>query len=106
MSDLLAYLLGSMGLTVLIVWPDEGPSAWIRERILRRILPGKARQILDCYICLSFWTSLMLSPAWWYTCREFWCWFGCLMTPALFWLVLRPGTSSERSSSEANTDES
>ena len=32
LSGLLAYLLSGMGLTVLIVWPQAGPGAWLRDR--------------------------------------------------------------------------
>jgi len=36
--------------------------------------------------------GLILSPPWWLMSGENWAWAGCLMTPALFWLVLRnPG---------------
>jgi len=92
LTYLTSFLVASMGLTVLIVWPQEGPGAWVRERALRRVLPGKAKEVLDCYICLGFWSGLVLSPAWWLMCREHWVWGGCLMTPALFWLVLRNPT--------------
>jgi hypothetical protein len=56
-ADFLAYLLSSMGLTILIVWPQTGPSAWVRERVLRRALPGRAKEVLDCYICCGFWAG-------------------------------------------------
>ena len=65
MGDLpsfLAYLLSAMGLTVLVVWPQTGPGAWLRERLLRRSLPPRFREILDCYICCGFWSGLALSP--------------------------------------------
>jgi hypothetical protein len=94
MSYLVSFLLSSIGLTVLIVWPPDGPGAWVRESVLRRALPGKSKETLDCYICTGFWSGLVLSPVWWLMCRERWTWSGCLMTPALFWLVLRnPGNS-------------
>ena len=89
MAYLLGYLLASMGLTILVVWPQDGPGAWVRESVLRRLLRGQAKSVLDCYICMSFWSGLMLSPLWWWMCREPWTWAGCLMTPSLFWLVLR-----------------
>ncbi len=97
---LLTYLLTAMGLTILIVWPSTGPSAWVRERLLRRVLPAKGKEVLDCYICLSFWSSLLLSPVWWVLSRQAWCWLGCLMTPAVFWLVLRPGAEPQSASTE------
>ncbi len=78
-----------MGLTVLIVWPQDGVGAWVRENVLRKILPGKSKEVLDCYVCTGFWSGLVLSPLWWLMCRERWTVSGCLMTPALFWLVLR-----------------
>lgn len=66
---LLAYLLAAMGLTVLVVWPASGPSAWMRDRILRRLLWPSARGVLDCYICLSPWAALALAPLWWWQMR-------------------------------------
>lgn len=95
MANLVALALSSMGLTILIVWPQGGPGAWLRERLLRPLLPGKTKDVLDCYICLSFWTGLLLSPVWWFCTHEFWSWAGCLMTPALFWLALRNPTDGE-----------
>jgi hypothetical protein len=66
----------------------------VREQVLCTILPGKSKEMLDCYVCTGFWSGLVLSPVWWLMCRERWTWSGCLMTPALFWLVLRnPGNS-------------
>ena len=88
-SDLLAYLLSAMGLTVLVVWPQTGPGAWLRERVLRPSIPPRFRGVLDCYICCGFWSGLALSPLWWVLERRLWCCTGCLMVPCLFWLVLR-----------------
>ena len=65
LAEYLAYLLSSVGLTVLLVWPQTGPGAWVRDRVLRRLLPRRARDVLDCYICLGFWVGLALSPIWW-----------------------------------------
>lgn len=90
MCDLLAYLLASMGLTVLVVWPQKGPGAWLRDKLLRSVLPASSTEVLDCYICCSFWCSLLLSPLWWAICGRAWYGTGCLMTPGLFWLLLRP----------------
>ena len=97
MACLLSYLLSSMGLTVLIVWPQDGPGAWVREGVLRPALPEKAKGVLDCYVCLGFWSGLALSPVWWSMCREPWTWAGCLMTPALFWIALRSPTAEKES---------
>jgi hypothetical protein len=88
LTYLLSFLMSSMGLTVLIVWPQDGPSAWLRERVLRRVLWGKAGQVLDCYVCLGFWSGLVFSPVWWFAFRQHWAFAGCLMTPAMFWLIL------------------
>ena len=38
--ELIAYLLASVGLTVLIIWPEGGPGAFFREKVLRRVLPA------------------------------------------------------------------
>jgi len=84
-----------MGLTILIVWPDEGPSAWLRENIFRPLLPGKAKGVLDCYICLGFWAGLVMSGLWWIWYREPWLWFGPLMVSAAFWLALRPSKEGQ-----------
>jgi hypothetical protein len=80
-----------MGATILIVWPVDGPGAWIRDRLLRPTLPGKAKAALDCYICLGFWCGLGISLPWWLWYREPWVWLGCLMVPTVFWLVLGQG---------------
>ncbi len=89
MTCLLTFLLASMGLTVLIVWPEHGPVATFREATLRSALSASLAGVLDCYVCLSFWMGLLLSPLWWAWFRESWCLLGCLMPPALFWIVLQ-----------------
>jgi hypothetical protein len=94
MTYLLTFLLSSLGLTVLIVWPQDGPGAWVREQLLRKCLPGKAKEVLDCYVCTGFWSGLLLGPAWRLMSGEPWTWAGCLMTPAVFWLLLRPQVPS------------
>ncbi len=90
---MLIYVFSAMGLTILIVWPAQGPSAWIRDQVLRRMLWPAARGVLDCYICLSFWMALALAPLWWHWTHCRWVWAGPLMLPAVFWLVLRPWES-------------
>lgn len=91
LANLFTLLLSAVGLTVLIVWPQTGPSAWLRERVLRPLLHARVREVLDCYVCLGFWTGLALSPLWWTFSGEPWCWAACLMTPAVFWFVLNGG---------------
>ncbi len=88
MTNLAAYLLSSVGLTVLVIWPEGGPAAFLREKILRRLLPKPVAGVLDCYICFSFWAGLLLSIPWWFIYHRPWVWFGCLMPPGLFWLVM------------------
>lgn len=90
LTSLLAFLLSSLGLTVVIVWPQDGPSAWFRERLLRPRLSSAVVGVLDCYICCGFWVGLLLAPIWWIFAHEPWLWSGCLMTPGVFWLILRP----------------
>lgn len=85
---LLGYLLSAMGLTVLVVWPTGGPGAFFREKILRRLLPKAVQGVLDCYICFGFWSGLAMSLMWWRIYRQPWLWFGCLMIPAAFWMVM------------------
>ena len=85
----MCYLLSGMGLTVLVVWPEDGPLAWFRDTVMRRILREPAGKLLDCYVCLSFWSGLLISPLFWTTYRELWCWSGPISVPALFWLLLR-----------------
>lgn len=84
---LVSYVLSSMGLSVLLVWPQRGPSAWVRDRLLLPRLPKSAQAMLDCYLCCSFWSGLLLSPAWWVFYHRPWCWSGCLIAPLLFWLI-------------------
>ncbi len=88
LAILLAYILSAMGLTILVVWPEDGPGAYVREKFLQRILPKSAHGVLDCYICFSFWAGLLLSFPWWSMYHRNWIWFGCLMVPALFWLIM------------------
>lgn len=87
----LAFVLSAMGLTVLVVWPDKGLGAILRDRVLRPLLPGRTKGVLDCYVCLGFWSGAVLSPAFWGIYREPWCWFGCLIVPCVFWWILRDG---------------
>ena len=94
LANLIAYVLSAAGLTILIIWPQTGPGAWIRERVLRRLLRGSAAKVLDCYICFSFWCGLLLSPVSWRLVGHPWSWAGCFMTPAVFWLVLRDDASA------------
>jgi hypothetical protein len=86
-AQLAAYLLSTMGLTVLIVWPERGPGAWLRDRLLKRVLGERLAEALDCYICCGFWCGLALSPAWWLLYRQAWIWTGGLMVSFLFWLM-------------------
>jgi hypothetical protein len=89
-----AYIFSSMGLTILIVWPQEGPSAWLRDHALRRLLPSYARGALDCYVCLGFWAGLVISIPCWFWYRQPWCWSGCLIVPFLFWWIVVDRTQS------------
>lgn len=94
MTHLITYVLASIGLTVLVVWPDSGPGAWARESVLRPLLPRAMKHALDCYICFSFWAAMTLTPVWQFIGRDDRLWLGCLMVPGLFWLTLRPLSSS------------
>jgi len=85
----IAYILAAMGLTILVVWPEHGPGAIVREKFLRRVLPKTAGNVLDCYICLGFWTGLFMSIPWWLMYHLGWIWFGCLIVPTVFWLVMK-----------------
>jgi hypothetical protein len=84
---LVVYVFSSMGATILLVWPVDGPGAWIRERIVRRMLPASAGKVLDCYICLSVWIALIGVPFWWMAGYR-WCAVAWLVVPAVFWLVM------------------
>jgi len=90
-TSLLGYILAAMGLTVLIVWPADGPGSWVREKLMRPLLPRKFNGVLDCYVCMGFWCGLALSAPWWKWYHEPAIWTGCLMVPAVFWLVLELG---------------
>jgi hypothetical protein len=81
------YVFSSMGATILLVWPVDGPGAWIRERVLRPLLPASARGVLDCYICLSVWVALAGVPFWWIAGYR-WSGIAWLAVPAVFWLVM------------------
>ncbi len=90
MSDFTAiavYVLSCMGVTILIVWPSDGPGAWFRDRLLRPFLPASARGALDCYICLSVWIALAAVPFWWMKGYH-WPSVAWLIVPTVFWLVL------------------
>jgi hypothetical protein len=102
--DWLTYLLSIAGLTILIVWPPRGPSALIRDRLLRRLLPFAVHEVLDCYLCCSFWSGLLLSPPWWFVDHAIWCWSGCLIAPALFWLALGNPVTDEPSNQTTSTE--
>jgi hypothetical protein len=91
----LSFVLASVGLTVLIVWPTNGPGALLREKVLRQLLPHRSRSVLDCYICFGFWTGLALGAVWWALFEAAWAWFGCLMIPAVFWLVMLRSNAAE-----------
>ncbi|MBI1374568.1 MAG: hypothetical protein GC159_17765 [Phycisphaera sp.] len=103
---LVTMLLSTVGLTVLIVWPQNGPTAWLRERVLRRMLPASAAGALDCYICFSFWAGMLLSPLFWRLCEQHWVWFNALATPALFWVTLfgRPASPGTPGNSDHSGD--
>jgi hypothetical protein len=95
MSDLVPFLssvLAAMGLTILLVWPTGGPSAWFRDRVLKRMLPSSATGVLDCYICFGFWSGLLGSVPVWLVYRQPWSWTLCLVVPFLFWLVVTEKT--------------
>jgi hypothetical protein len=83
-----SYNAAAMGLTVLLAWPEDGLSARLRER-LRRIAPAGFQKVFDCYVCLSPWCALVLSPLYWLVYRDLWCFSGVLVTPFLFWWLLR-----------------
>lgn len=105
MDSLISYLLAASGLTVLIVWPDRGPSAWFRERLLRRVLPTAAAAVIDCYVCTGFWSGAVLSPVWWFLGQRTWVWIGCLMIPPIFWLLLghhRPPLHNDHSATNGD----
>ncbi len=91
---LAVYVLTNMGLTVLLVWPVDGPGAWVRERLLRRVLPGSAGKALDCYICLSVWVGLAAAPFWLMAGYRV-CGVGWLILPAAFWLAMPEARSGK-----------
>ena len=100
MTYLLSFLSVVEVAEILIVWPQDGPGAWLRERPRRAA--GQGKEVLDCYVCMSFWSGLALSPLWWSMCREPWTWAGCLMPPSLFWIVLRNPAAEEGTDSRSD----
>lgn len=89
MDHLIALLLTSAGAALLIVWPATGPSAFVRERIMRPLIPAFARGVLDCLVCFSVWTGLATAAVFYEFSGIYYCWFSPLMTPMIFWLVSR-----------------
>src|SRR5688572_29023903 len=87
MSNFLAYILTSVGLTVVVVWPESGLVAYLREKVLRRALPSRLGGILDCYTCFGFWAGLVMSPVWWMMDGRWVYFLGCLMVPPIFWVL-------------------
>jgi len=90
MSDafgLSLFVLSCMGLTILLVWPVDGPSAWVRERVLRKLLPARVAKVLDCYICLSVRIALIAAPFWW-RAGFHWSAIAWPVVPGMFWLVM------------------
>ncbi len=94
------FVLSAMGLTVVVVWPETGPGAWCRERLLRPLLPKRIRDVFDCYICFGFWTGLGLGALWSVMLDIWFYWFGCLMIPAMFWIILQPWKDPDSTYSE------
>lgn len=94
LTQLLILLLSAMGLTIMIVWPTGGPGAWVREKLLRPVLGGRGGEVLDCYICFSFWAGLLVGTV---ASRvdHLWPLAACLMTPVLFWVSLRGWESAD-----------
>lgn len=108
MEYLVSYILAVAGVAVLVVWPDRGPSAWARDRVLRRVLSRRVAAAIDCYVCTAFWSGAALSPFWWQFDHRPWIWFGCLMTPPIFWVVLghhQPHSIGHQPSDNAATAE-
>ena len=88
------YVFSSMGLTILLVWPADGVGAWLRERVIRPLLPRVLRKVLDCYICLSVWIALASVPFWWMAGYR-WSGIAWPVVPAVFWLVIRDRESKD-----------
>ncbi len=93
-AALALYVLSSVGLTLLLVWPAEGPGAWVRERLLRWVLPKGLRKALDCYICLGTWVALAAAPGWWLAGYH-WSVIAWPVVPAAFWLVMPESRSGQ-----------
>jgi hypothetical protein len=95
LANLLSAIFTGMGLTILFVWPEHGPTAWIRDNVIRPTLPAACRGVLDCYVCFGFWAGLLVGALWWWQTRQFWCWSNGFMVSAALWICLRVSSSSE-----------
>jgi hypothetical protein len=103
MVNFTAYILTSVGLTVLVVWPETGPLAWLREHVLRRILPESVSGMLDCYLCFGFWAALVLAPLWWLMDGRLLYFLGCVMTTGIFWMLQRSSGGNDPEQEEAES---
>lgn len=54
MSDSFTIAMAGLGLAAVIVMPEQGPTAWLRERVLTRAGRGP----FDCMLCLAPWAGL------------------------------------------------
>lgn len=102
MTEFIAFILSSIGLTVWIVWPEEGFWAIIRHK-MQKLLPAHFRTVPDCYICSGFWIGTFLGIVWWpLTGRPFYI-TGGLMVSAMFWIFMNwPAIPEISNQSEKN----
>lgn len=92
--DLLVVVTMVLGITILVVWPNYGPGAFIRELIRRVLKPVRMEGVLDCYLCLAPWVGLGVATVLWsweVTTIPTWQLFAVpLMVPVAIWYAFNP----------------
>lgn len=86
MSDFLLFLLGVVGMTMIIV--DSTIMAPVRD-LLKKVLPAKVYALFECYQCTGFWTGLIGGIILFQSNVFVWFMFACAGSAAsAFWAIL------------------
>lgn len=92
--ELLVVAALVLGLTILVVWPNHGPGAIVRELARKVLKPLGADGVLDCYMCLAPWMGLATAWALWnweVTNLSTWQLFSVpFLVPAMIWYAFNP----------------
>lgn len=87
MTEFIAFILASLGLTVWIVWPEESFWANIRHK-MQKLLPAYFQTVPDCYVCSGFWIGTIFGLIWWPCTGKLFYIAGGFITSAVFWIFL------------------